>query len=288
MPPPEQAIHRRGATLEDGRRFASTPGEKFPLSNNQHPSRKPVMAGNWKMFKTAAATRDFVDKFKPFVADASHCEIVIAPPYPGLLAAVEAAHGSNIQIGAQNMHWEEKGAFTGEVSGPMIVAAGCTHVILGHSERRQYFAETDETVNRRLLAALSAGLTPIVCFGESLEQRESDQTEKVLTTQFDGAMASLTTAQFCRIIVAYEPVWAIGTGRTATPDMAAGAHHLLRDRAAEQFGPEAAERLRILYGGSVKPANVEGLMAQTQIDGALVGGASLEPESMAALVNYPR
>ena len=274
--------------MEDGRRFASTPGEKFPLSNNQHPSRKPVMAGNWKMFKTAAATRDFVDKFKPFVADASHCEIVIAPPYPGLLAAVEAAHGSNIQIGAQNMHWEEKGAFTGEVSGPMIVAAGCTHVILGHSERRQYFAETDETVNRRLLAALSAGLTPIVCFGESLEQRESDQTEKVLTTQFDGAMASLTTAQFCRIIVAYEPVWAIGTGRTATPDMAAGAHHLLRDRAAEQFGPEAAERLRILYGGSVKPANVEGLMAQTQIDGALVGGASLEPESMAALVNYPR
>jgi len=274
--------------LEDGRRFASTPGEKFPLSNNQHPSRKPVMAGNWKMFKTAAETRDFVDKFKPFVADASHCEIVIAPPYPGLLAAVEAAHGSNIQIGAQNMHWEEKGAFTGEVSSPMIVAAGCTHVILGHSERRQYFAETDETVNRRLLAALSAGLTPIVCFGESLEQRESDQTEKVLTTQFDGAMASLTTAQFCRIIVAYEPVWAIGTGRTATPDMAAGAHHLLRDRAAEQFGPEAAERLRILYGGSVKPANVEGLMAQTQIDGALVGGASLEPESMAALVNYPR
>ena len=274
--------------MEDGHDFASNPGEKFPLSNNQHPSRKPVMAGNWKMFKTVAETRDFIEKLKSFVAEAPHCEIVIAPPYPGLAAAAEAARGSNIQIGAQNMHWEEKGAFTGEVSGPMIVAAGCSHVILGHSERRQYFGETDETVNRRLLAALSTGLTPIVCFGETLEQRESDQTEKVLTRQFDGAMASLTADQFSRIIVAYEPVWAIGTGRTATPDMAAGAHHLLRHRAAEQFGPEAAESLRILYGGSVKPANVEGLMARPQIDGALVGGASLEPESMAALVNYPR
>ena len=246
------------------------------------------MAGNWKMFKTAAETRDFIEKFKSFVAEASHCEIVIAPPYLALAAAAGAAQGSNIQISAQNLHWEEKGAFTGEVSGPMIAAAGCTHVIIGHSERRQYFGETDETVNQRILAALSAGLTPIVCVGESLEQQESHQTEQVLTTQFDGAMASLTADQFSRIIVAYEPVWAIGTGRTATPDMAAGAHRILRCRAAEQFEGEAAERLRILYGGSVKPANVEGLMAQTEIDGALVGGASLEPESMAAIVNYPR
>ncbi len=246
------------------------------------------MAGNWKMFKTEAETRDFVEKFKSFVAEASHCEIVIAPPYPALAAAAGAAQGSNIQISAQNLHWEEKGAFTGEVNGLMIAAAGCTHVIIGHSERRQYFGETGETVNRRVLAALSAGLTPIVCVGESLDQRESDQTEQVLTTQFDGAMASLTADQFSRIIVTYEPVWAIGTGRTATPEMAAGAHRVLRGRAAERFGPEAAERLRILYGGSVKPSNVGGLMAQTEIDGALVGGASLEPESMAAIVNYPR
>ena len=258
------------------------------MSSNQHPSRKPVMAGNLKMFKTVAETRDFVEKFKSFVAETSHCEIVIAPPFPALAAAVGAADGSNIQISAQNLHWEEKGAFTGEVSAPMIVSAGCTHVIIGHSERRQYFGETDETVNRRVLAALSAGLTPVVCVGESLEQRESEQTEKVLTTQFNGAMASLTADQFSRIIVAYEPVWAIGTGRTATPDMAAGAHRLLRDRAAEQFGAEAAECLRILYGGSVNPVNVEGLMAQREINGALVGGASLEPESMAAIVNYPR
>lgn len=257
------------------------------MPDAQQNPRQPVIAGNWKMFKTADETLDFFKQFKPLVQSVSHCEIVIAPPYLALAAAVEAAKDSNIQVAAQNVHWEKKGAFTGEISGPMINAVGCTHVIIGHSERRQYFGETDESVNRRTLAALSAGLTPIVCVGETLEQREAEQTENVLWAQFQGAMASLTADQFSRIIVAYEPVWAIGTGRTATPEIAAAAHHTLRSEAAKQFGDEAAGRLRILYGGSVKPGNIRGLMEQIEIDGALVGGASLDPESMAAIVKYP-
>jgi triosephosphate isomerase len=250
-------------------------------------SRKPVIAGNWKMYKTVAQTVRFFDEFKPLVRNAAHCEIVICPTFPALGAAVETARGSNVQIGAQNLHWEDEGAFTGEVSGPMIRAAGCSHVLIGHSERRQYFGETDATVNKRLFAALKAGLTPIVCVGETLDQRESAQTEAVLIQQLEGGLASLTAADFSRIIVAYEPVWAIGTGRVATPETASEAHALLRAKAARQFGSELAEGLRILYGGSVKPDNVEGLMAREDIDGALVGGASLKPDSFSAIVNYP-
>lgn len=248
--------------------------------------RRPVIAGNWKMFKTQAETRAFFDVFKVLVEKSSHCDIVVCPPFTALVAAVAGARGTQIQIGAQNMHWEGKGAFTGEVAPQMIVEAGCSHVIIGHSERRQFFGETDDTVNKRVKAALEAKLTPIVCVGELLNEREANQTEAVLKKQFTGGLASLTGEQFSRIIVAYEPVWAIGTGRTATPEMAADAHRHLRSLAAAQFTPERAGGLRILYGGSVKPDNIKGLMAQVEIDGALVGGASLDAQSFASIVNF--
>ena len=248
--------------------------------------RVPVIAGNWKMYKSVAQTIEFFEKFKPLVEQANHCEVVIAPAFPALAPAAEAAGGSRIRIAGQNLYWAPEGAFTGEVSGPMLAAAGCSHVIIGHSERRQYFAETDQTVNRRLLAALGAGLVPIVCVGERLEEREAGRTERVLIDQFEGAFAGLTAEQFSPILVAYEPVWAIGTGRTATPEIAAEAQRLIRERAARRFGPLPAEYLRILYGGSVKPDNIKGLMARPQIDGALVGGASLDPVSMASIVNF--
>ncbi|MBI3666360.1 MAG: triose-phosphate isomerase [Acidobacteria bacterium] len=244
------------------------------------------MAGNWKMYKSVAQTLDFFEKFKPLVARADHCEIVIAPPFPALAAAAEAARGTRIRIAAQNLHWGSEGAYTGEVSGPMLAAAGCSHVIIGHSERRQYFGETDQTVNRRLSAALAAGLIPLLCIGETLPEREAGQTESVLIRQLEGALAALTPAEFSPILVAYEPVWAIGTGRTATPEMAADAHRVIRDRVGRLFGRAASEKLRILYGGSVKPDNIKGLMARPEIDGALVGGASLDPLAMAAIVNF--
>ncbi len=248
--------------------------------------RRPVLAANWKLHKTQAETRAFFEKFKPLVAQSSHCDIVVCPPFTSLGAAVAATRDSNIAIGAQDVFWEKKGAYTGEVTAVMLADAGCQHVIVGHSERRQYFHETDENVSRKLLAVLSAGLTPIVCVGETLQEREAKATEAVLARQFLGACNALTTTQFSRIIVAYEPVWAIGTGQTATPELAAAAHRFLRRQADERFGAPAAQELRILYGGSVKPDNVKGLMAQREIDGGLVGGASLEPESFAAIVNF--
>ena len=247
--------------------------------------RIPVMAGNWKMFKTIAQTMEYLEKFRVLVEDASGCEIVIAPTSLALAKAAELVAGSRIRIAAQNLHWENEGAFTGEVSASMLAAAGASDVIIGHSERRQYFGETDETVNRKVLAALAAGLRPIVCVGELLQQREANQTKDVLLRQLDGALASLTPAAACRIIVAYEPVWAIGAGRTATPEMAAEAHEILRRRIGETHGAETAEGLRILYGGSVKPSNIADLMARPEIDGALVGGASLGAASMAAIVH---
>ena len=248
--------------------------------------RRPVIAGNWKMFKTQAETRAFFDAFKPLVAASTHCEIVIAPPFTALAAAVEAARGSAISISAQDLHWEKEGAFTGEVSSRMLVEAGCRHVIIGHSERRQYFGETDATVNKKVKTALAAELTPIVCVGELLAEREAGDTQQVLERQFAQGLAALTAQQFSRIIVAYEPVWAIGTGNTATPELAAEAHRFLRQLAAARFTPERAAELRILYGGSVKPDNIKGLMAQVEIDGALVGGASLDAQSFASIVNF--
>jgi triosephosphate isomerase (TIM) len=248
--------------------------------------RKPVIAGNWKMYKTRVQTQGFFEAFKPLVGNIHHCDIVVAPPFTSIEAAIEAARGSTISVAAQNMHWEKEGAFTGEVSGGMLVELGCEGVIIGHSERRQYFCETDESVNRKTRAAIALELRPIVCVGETLAEREANRTQAVLKRQFDGAMAALTADEFSRILIAYEPVWAIGTGRTATPEIAAESHRYIRELAAARFGPERASAVRILYGGSVKPDNIRGLMAQEEIDGGLVGGASLDARSFAAIVNY--
>ncbi len=244
------------------------------------------MAGNWKMYKTPAETVQFFETFKPLAGGASHCEIVICPPYVDLAAAVAAVEGTGIRIGAQNVAWAKEGAFTGEIAAPMIAAVGATHAIVGHSERRQYFCETDETVLRRTQAALEAGLSPIVCVGERLEEREAGETAAVLARQFAGGIAGLTPQQFSKIVIAYEPVWAIGTGKTATPEIAADAHRAIRGAVREKFGREAADQVRILYGGSVKPDNTRSLMAQPEIDGVLVGGASLDAASFAAIVNF--
>jgi len=243
------------------------------------------MAGNWKMYKTQAETKAFFAAFLPVIGDATHCDVVIAPPYSSIAAAVEATKGSRVAIAGQNNHWQKEGAFTGEVSGPMLVEAGCTHVIVGHSERRQYFGETDDIVAQKSRAALAVGLTPIICLGEIFTERETGKTEEVLSQQFIGGPGALTHTEFSRILLAYEPVWAIGTGRTATPEIAAAAHRFLRQCVRDQFSAEAAASVRILYGGSVKPENVKGLMAQAELDGALVGGASLDAKSFATIVN---
>ncbi len=248
--------------------------------------RRRVIAGNWKMYKTQADTRAFFSAFAPLVANSSHCDIVVAPPFTALAAAAQFARGTKIAVSAQDLYWEEEGAFTGEVSAGMLVEAGCRYVIIGHSERRQFFGETDEAVGKKTKAALVAGLTPIVCIGETLAAREAENTEAVLEKQFLRGPGSLTPEEFSRILIAYEPVWAIGTGRTATPEIAAAAHRFLRQCGAKQFSTGAASALRILYGGSVKPDNIHGLMAQEELDGALVGGASLEAKSFAAIVNY--
>ncbi len=244
------------------------------------------MAGNWKMYKTPAETHAFFETFKPLVADAAHCDIVICPPFPDLHAAIKEAAGSNVAIGAQNLYWGREGAVTGEVSGHMLQAIQCEYVIIAHSERRQYFGETEADVVRKTQAALEFGLRPIVCVGERLEERESGRTEDVLTEQFDGGIAPLSAEDFAKIVIAYEPVWAIGTGKTATPQIAADAHSLIRGKVAGKFGDEAAGAVRILYGGSVKPDNVTRLMSEEDIDGALVGGASLDPTSFAKIVKF--
>ena len=248
--------------------------------------RRRVIAGNWKMYKTLTETRAFFSSFLPLVAGAKHCDMVVAPPFTAISTAVEAVKGSSIAVGGQNVSWSQEGAFTGEVSAPMLAEAGCRYVIIGHSERRQLFRETDDNVAKKTLMALASGLTPIVCLGETQEDRDAGLTEEVLSRQFRGGPCALTPEEFSRILVAYEPVWAIGTGRTATPEIAAEAHRFLRRCAGEKFSIRHASALRILYGGSVKPDNIQGLMAQEELDGALVGGASLDPESFAALVNF--
>jgi triosephosphate isomerase len=248
--------------------------------------RRPVIAGNWKLYKTVNETIQFLQQLKPLVQDSKHCDIVIAPTFTALGEAVRAAAGSNILISGQDVFWEKEGAFTGEVSAAMLTDVGCRFCIIGHSERRQYFGETNETVNRKTQAALTAGLTPIVCVGETLAEREAGQTDRVIQAQFDAGLNNLTVQDFFRIVVAYEPVWAIGTGRTATPEMAVEVHKHVRRLAQQKFGSEASHELRILYGGSVKPDNIKGLMAQIDIDGALVGGASLKPDAFASIVNF--
>ena len=244
-----------------------------------------MIAGNWKMYKTPTEAAGFLHDFAPLVAGSSHAEIVVCPPFLNVPSAVDAARGSNIAIGGQDLFWLKEGAYTGEISGPMLVEAGCSWVIIGHSERRQYFGETDGLVAQKVRAALSGGLVPIVCVGESLREREEGRTQEVLSQQFIGGPGALTVEEFSRILLAYEPVWAIGTGRTATPEIAAAAHAFLRRCVADQFSDELAEGVRILYGGSVKPDNIQGLMAQAELDGTLVGGASLDAKSFAAIVN---
>jgi triosephosphate isomerase (TIM) len=249
-------------------------------------SRKKLIAANWKMYKNPEQTKQFFRDFLPQVQTHDRDEIVVCPPYVDLHAALESAKGSRVAIGAQNVYWKNEGAFTGEISSPMLTAIGCTHVIIGHSERRQYFGDTDDSVNLKLKAALENGLTPIACVGEVLEEREAGLTEDVLRRQCVRAFNALSAKKAAKLVIAYEPVWAIGTGKTATPAMASDAHVLIRGEAAKAFGQEFADQLRILYGGSVKPENAKALMSEEEIDGALVGGASLDPQSFAAIVKY--
>jgi triosephosphate isomerase (TIM) len=248
--------------------------------------RRRVIAGNWKMFNTLAETRAFFSDFNPLVAGSTHCDIVIAPPFTAISTAVESTKGTKIAIGGQNISWSKEGAFTGEVSANMLAEAGCRYVIVGHSERRQLFRETDDNVAKKSLMALSVGLTPIVCVGETDEERSNGLEQQILKRQFTGGPGALTAEEFSRILLAYEPIWAIGTGKVATPEIAAAAHRFIRVCAAEQFSLAHASALRILYGGSVKPDNIKGLMAQEELDGALVGGASLDPKSFASIVNF--
>jgi len=238
------------------------------------------------MHKTQAEARAYFATLGPLIAGSIHCDIIVAPPFTALTAAVEAARGATISISAQDMCGEAEGAFTGEVSAAMLIEAGCSAVIIGHSERRQFFGETDERANTKIKAALAAWLTQILCVGETLAEREGGKTEEILNRQFRGGVAAVAGKDLSRIILAYEPVWAIGTGRTATPEIAAEAHRFLRQRAAEVYTAERAGALRIIYGGSVNPGNIKGLMAQVEIDGALVGGASLNAEGFASIVNF--
>ncbi|HVG38942.1 MAG TPA: triose-phosphate isomerase [Pyrinomonadaceae bacterium] len=251
--------------------------------------RKPVIAGNWKMYKTVAESVETALALRPLVANANHCEVVIAPVFTALKTVADRLEGSNIHVSAQDCAPETKpGAHTGEVLAGMLRDVGASHVIIGHSERRQFYCETDATVSRKTAAALEAGLTPIVCVGETLAQRDAEEAESVVEGQIIGGLAGLTASDTARIIVAYEPVWAIGTGRTATPEQAQEMHAFIRRVFTEKFAPEVAADLRILYGGSVKPDNIAGLMNQPDIDGALVGGASLNAEGFAQIINYTR
>lgn len=246
--------------------------------------RKAIIAGNWKMNKTPAEAKALVEALAPLVKDAA-CDVVVCTPAVNFTAVQEAIAGTNIKLGAQNMHWKEAGAYTGELSADMLKACGCEYVIIGHSERRQYFGETDETVNLRTLAAVKAGLTPIVCVGELKEQREAGYTDDLVSYQTLTALTGLTAEQVAQVVIAYEPVWAIGTGLTATDEQANETIRVIREAVRGKYG-DAADKVRIQYGGSMNPKNCKGLMAQPDIDGGLIGGASLKAEDFAKVVNY--
>ena len=247
--------------------------------------RRKVIAGNWKMNMLPDAAIRFIDEITPMVKDTKN-EVVLCVPYTDLFYALLAAQNTNIKIGAQNMHWEESGAYTGEVSGKMLKAIGVEYVIIGHSERRQYFAETDETVNKKLKAAFANDLKPIVCVGETLEQREDGMANDIITSQTEKALAGLTEEQVANTIIAYEPIWAIGTGKTATSEDANNAIKAIRNKISNLYGQNVAERVIIQYGGSVKSTNAQELFSMSDIDGGLVGGASLKVDEFAKIVNY--
>ena len=249
-------------------------------------TRKALIAANWKMYKTPGEAKAFVDAFLPLVAGHDRDEIALFPSPLLLPTVVEAARGSNVAVGCQNIHFAEEGAYTGETSVEQLTAVGGTQTLIGHSERRQYFAETDQIVNKKLHTALKHGLIPIVCVGEVLAEREAGETARVLKSQITGALAGIGTEVAGPIVIAYEPVWAIGTGKTATPEIAVEAHKIIRSEVARLLGANLAAAMRILYGGSVKPENATSLIGEQEIDGALVGGASLKPDSFAAIVKY--
>lgn len=249
--------------------------------------RKPVIAGNWKMYKLLGDAVDTALALKPLVANANHCEVVIAPVFTALKTVADRLEGSNIRVASQDCAAESKhGAHTGEVAADMIKDIGCSHAIIGHSERRQFYGETDSSVNAKTKSAIQARLTAIVCVGETLDEREAGSAESVVKTQLTAGLGGLTVADTERIIIAYEPVWAIGTGKTATPEQAQEMHAVIRRTLAETHGDDVSQKIRILYGGSVKPENIGELMSQADVDGALVGGASLEAESFSKIVNY--
>jgi len=248
--------------------------------------RKPLIAGNWKMFKTVPEAKALVEGLKTNLKDVTDREILVCPPFTAIYEVARVLKGSNISVGSQNIFWEKKGAFTGEIAPDMIVDAGCKYALVGHSERRQYFSETDETVNKRIKATFAVGITPVACIGEMLAERENGTTFKVIDTQVKNGLSGLTPEQAKILVIAYEPVWAIGTGKTATPQQAEEVHAYIRKLYSQIYGEPAAAAIRILYGGSVKPDNVAEIMKQPNVDGALVGGASLEIESFTKLVKY--
>ncbi|MHB1126886.1 MAG: triose-phosphate isomerase [Bacillota bacterium] len=248
--------------------------------------RKPIIAGNWKMYKTAAQARELISELWPIIKNNGKVETVVCPPFTALPGVIEACNGTTIGVGAQNMYWETEGAFTGEIAPGMLKELGCSYVIIGHSERRQFFGETNASVNNKTKAAYTAGLTPIVCVGETLEQREAGKTEVVCRDQVENGLQGLTTDQGEDLIIAYEPVWAIGTGKTASAAEAQQVVKFIRQVVAGMFGEQTAQKVRIQYGGSVKPGNINELMQQPDIDGALVGGASLQAEIFGQIINY--
>jgi len=248
--------------------------------------RLPFIAGNWKMNKTVGEAVDLVRQLKGSISEVREVEVAVAPPFTALYAVFKEVEGSPIRLAAQNLFYEEKGAYTGEVSSLMLKAVGCHYVIIGHSERRQLFGETDEMVNRRIKAALGQGLKSIFCMGETLKEREEGKTFSVIERQMEGGLKNLGEKEFKNIVIAYEPVWAIGTGKTATPQQAEEVHRFIRERVAKLYSRETAEEVRIQYGGSVTPENIKGLMVQEDIDGALVGGASLKAETFLKIVRF--
>ena len=248
--------------------------------------RKPLIAGNWKMYKTPAESLAFLDEFLPLVEGHTRDEIALFPTMSSLAYVLDRTAGTNVLAGAQNMHWLDEGPYTGETSPTMLVSIGCKHVLLGHSEQRLYFNESDDRVNLKLKAAINHAMTPIVCIGEMLAERQDGRTEEVIRRQLSLALHTVTASEATHLVIAYEPVWAIGTGSTATPEIAAEAHAIVRNELAKHCGQDVADATRILYGGSVKPDNISELMAQDGIDGALVGGASLSPSSFAKIVQY--